>query len=200
MSAVTEHENVRLAVPNRGFRPVSSTELLADVQEELESMTTLVAELVEFARGEEPDVVPREFRLDEVVQTAVDRAARRTPALSFRTLLEPSLVVGVPERVERAVWNLLDNARKWNPADEPVEVAVHDGLVEIRDHGPGIAAEDVSFVFNRFYRSRAARGMPGAGLGLSIVKQIADAHGGSVSVDQAPDGGAVLRLRLLPIR
>jgi len=200
MSAVTEHENVRLAVPNRGFRPVSSTELLADVQEELESMTTLVAELVELARGEEPDVVPREFRLDEVVQTAVDRVARRAPALSFRTKLEPSLVVGVPERVERAVSNLLDNARKWNPADKAVEVAVHDGLVEVRDHGPGIAAEDVPLVFNRFYRSRAARGMPGAGLGLSIVKQIADAHGGSVSVDQAPDGGAVLRLRLLPIR
>jgi two-component system, OmpR family, sensor histidine kinase MprB len=175
-------------------------ELLADVQDELESMTTLVAELVELARGEEPDVVPREFRLDEVVQTAVDRAARRAPALSFRTLLEPSLVVGVPERVERAVSNLLDNARKWNPAGEPVEVAVHDGLVEVRDHGPGIAAEDVSFVFNRFYRSKAARGTAGAGLGLSIVKQIADAHGGSVSVDQAPDGGAILRLHFLPIR
>ncbi len=106
----------------------------------------------------------------------------------------------LPERVERAVSNLLDNARKWNPADETVEVAVHDGLVEVRDHGPGIAAKDVSFVFNRFYRSKAARGMAGAGLGLSIVKQIADAHGGSVSVDRAPDGGAILRLRFLSIR
>ena len=86
------------------------------------------------------------------------------------------------------------------PAAETVDVAVRDGLVEVRDHGPGIAAEDVPLVFNRFYRSTTARGMPGAGLGLSIVKQIADAHGGSVSVDRAADGGAILRLQLSPTR
>ena len=79
-------------------------------------------------------------------------------------------------------------------------MAVHDGLVEVRDRGPGIAAEDAPLVFNRFYRSKAARGMPGAGLGLSIVKQIADAHGGSVNIDQAADGGAILRLQLSPTR
>ncbi len=122
------------------------------------------------------------------------------PSVSFRTRLEPSLITGVPERVERAVTNLLDNARKWSPASETVDVAVHDGLVEVRDRGPGIAAEDAPLVFNRFYRAKAARGMPGAGLGLSIVKQIADAHGGSVSVDQAADGGAILRLQLSSTR
>jgi two-component system, OmpR family, sensor histidine kinase MprB len=171
-------------------------ELIEDVQDELESMTALVAELVELARGEEPDVARTEFRLDELVQGAVDRAARRAPEVSFRTRLEPSLITGVPERVERAVTNLLDNARKWSPSSETVDVAVHDGLVEVRDRGPGIAFEDLPLVFNRFYRAKAARGMPGAGLGLSIVKQIADAHGGSVSVDQAADGGAILRLQL----
>lgn len=171
-------------------------ELLVDVQDELEAMTTLVGELVELARGEEPDVVPREFRLDEVVQDAVDRAARRAPGAAFRTTLEPTVISGVPERVDRAVTNLLDNARKWSPPTETVEVAVRDGLVEVRDHGPGIAAGDQPLVFNRFYRSKEARGMPGAGLGLSIVKQIAEAHGGSVTVDRAADGGAILRLRL----
>jgi two-component system sensor histidine kinase MprB len=172
------------------------SELIEDVQEELESMTALVAELVELARGEEPDVAPTEFRLDDVVKGAVDRAARRAPDLSFRTKLEPSLVTGVPERVERAVTNLLDNARKWSPPSETVDVTVRDGLVEVRDRGPGIAAEDAPLVFNRFYRAKAARGMPGAGLGLSIVKQIADAHGGSVSIEQAGDGGAIVRLQL----
>jgi two-component system sensor histidine kinase MprB len=176
------------------------SELIEDVQEELESMTSLVAELVELARGEEPEVAPTEFRLDEVVRGAVDRAARRAPGVSFRTRLEPSMITGVPERVERAVTNLLDNARKWSPPSETVDVAVHDGLVEVRDRGPGIAAADAPLVFNRFYRSKAARGMPGAGLGLSIVKQIADAHGGSVSIDQAADGGAILRLQLLSTR
>jgi two-component system, OmpR family, sensor histidine kinase MprB len=174
-------------------------ELLVDVQDELEAMTTLVGELVELARGEEPDVAPREFRLDELVQDAVDRAARRAPAVAFRTTLEPSLVTGIPERVERAVSNLLDNAGKWSPASETVDVAVRDGLVEVRDHGPGITPDDVPFVFNRFYRSASARGMPGAGLGLSIVKQIADAHGGSVSVDRATDGGAIVRLQFHPL-
>jgi two-component system sensor histidine kinase MprB len=173
-------------------------ELIDDVQEELEAMTALVAELVELARGEERDVVPIQFRLDEIVRVAVDRAAKRAPELSFRTALEPSTVTGVPERVERAVANLLDNARKWSPPSKTVDVTVHGGVVEVRDHGPGIDAEDMPLVFNRFYRSKSARGMPGSGLGLSIVKQIADANGGSVSVDRAADGGAVLRLRLSP--
>jgi two-component system sensor histidine kinase MprB len=171
-------------------------ELASDVRDELESVTMLVAELVELARGEEFDVVPSEFRLDELVRTAVDRAARRAPGLSFSTRLEPSVVRGVPERVERAVANLLDNARKWSPVRGTIDVVVHDGLVEVRDRGPGIAAEDRPLVFNRFYRSAKARAMPGAGLGLAIVKQIADAHDGSVTIDQAPDGGAILRLRL----
>ena len=95
------------------------SELIEDVQEELESMTSLVAELVELARGEEPDVAPTEFRLDKVVKEAVDRAARRAPGLSFSTRLEPSTITGVPERVERAVTNLLDNARKWSPPARP---------------------------------------------------------------------------------
>ena len=170
-------------------------ELLADVEEELESMTTLVGELVELARGEEPDLSQREFRLDELVQGAVERTARRAPGLSFRTRLEPTVVSGVPERVERAVANLLDNARKWGPPGSAVDIAVHGGLVEVRDRGPGIASEDLPLIFDRFYRSKTARGKPGAGLGLSIVKQIADAHGGTVTAETAPDGGAVVRLQ-----
>jgi two-component system sensor histidine kinase MprB len=196
----TLRANIGLLASPRALGEGEREDLLADVQDELEAMTTLVGELVELARGEEPDVPPREFRLDVVVRDAVDRAARRAPELSFRAELEPTTIVGVPERVERAVSNLLDNARKWSPPNETVDVAVHDGVVEVRDHGPGIAADDVPLVFNRFYRAKAARGMPGAGLGLSIVKQIADAHGGSVTVDHARDGGAIMRLRLSSTR
>ncbi len=194
----TLRANIGLLARPGALQESDREELLADVQDELEAMTSLVGELIELARGEERDVAPREFRLDEIVQTVVDRTAKRAPGLSFRTRLEPSVVTGIPERVERAVSNLLDNARKWSPSGEVVDVAVHDGLIEVRDHGPGIAAEDLPLVFNRFYRSPQARGMPGAGLGLAIVKQIADAHGGSVAVDHAPDGGAILRLRLSP--
>jgi len=175
-------------------------DVLADVHDELESMTTLVSELVELARGEELDLKQCEFRLDEVVEGVVDRAAKRAGALSFRTRLEPTFVVGIPERVERAVANLLDNARKWSPAGATVDVAVHDGVVEVRDHGPGISGDDLPHVFDRFYRSEGARGMPGAGLGLAIVKQIADAPGGSGTAEPAPDGGTLGRLALSPTR
>jgi two-component system sensor histidine kinase MprB len=173
-------------------------EIVTDVREELEAMSDLVGELVELARGEEPDVAHCEFRLDEVVRAAVERAARRAPGLSFRTQLEPTTISGVPERAERAVANLLDNARKWSPAGGTVDVTVRDATVEVRDEGPGIDVADEPLVFNRFYRSADARGMPGAGLGLAIVKQIADAHGGSVELDRAPGGGAIVRLRLSP--
>jgi two-component system sensor histidine kinase MprB len=196
----TLRANVELLADPGTLDPGERAELLTDVRDELESMTSLVCELVELARGEEHDVAPSVFRLDEVVRSAVDRAARRSPELSFHTDLQPSTVTGVPERVERAVANVLDNARKWSPARAAVDVAVHGGVVEVRDRGPGIAEEDVPLVFNRFYRSTCARGMPGAGLGLAIVKQIADAHGGSVSVDRAPNGGAILRLRFSPSR
>jgi two-component system, OmpR family, sensor histidine kinase MprB len=196
----TLRANVGLLARPDGLDAEERNELVADVEEELESMTALVGELVELAHGEELDVEPTEFRLDEVVRSAVERAARRTQNVAFRTDLQPTSILGVPERVERAVDNLLDNARKWSPKGETIDVSARNGVVEVRDRGPGIAVNDMPLVFNRFYRSINARGTPGAGLGLAIVKQVAEAHNGSVSVDAAPDGGAILRLALLPSR
>ncbi len=190
--------NVGLLAHPNGLRSDERRELVDDVEDELESMTTLVSELVELAHGEELDIQPTEFRLDLLVRLAVDRAAKRARTVAFRADLEPSTVLGVPERVERAVDNLLDNARKWSPPGETVDVSVREGVVQVRDHGPGIAPEDAPLVFNRFYRSIKARGTPGAGLGLAIVQQVADAHNGSVSIDRPPDGGALFRLSLLP--
>jgi two-component system, OmpR family, sensor histidine kinase MprB len=102
----------------------------------------------------------------------------------------------VPERIERAVWNLIENAGKWTKPGSSVDVTLSDGELRVRDHGPGIAPEDREHVFDRFYRSAAARSMPGSGLGLAIVREVAEAHGGSVSAEEAPGGGALLRLRL----
>ncbi len=195
----TVRANVELLAEPDALDPVERAEMLTDVRAELESMTTLVGELLELARGEESEVEQHEFRLDEVVRNVVERTARHAPGVAFRTQLEPSIVTGVPERVERAVANLLDNARKWSPAGEAVDVSVRGGAVEIRDRGPGVADEDAERVFDRFYRSAKARSMPGAGLGLAIVKQIADAHGGSVTLDRPADGGARFRLQLSPL-
>lgn len=196
----TLRANVGLLIRPDELDPYEREDLVADVQDELDSMTALVRELVELAHGEGLGAETVEFRLDELVQLIVDRAARRTKKVTFRTDLEPTTVVGVRERVERAVENLLDNARKWSPDGETIDVTLRDGVIEVRDRGPGIAPEDAPLVFNRFYRSVRARGMPGAGLGLAIVKQVADAHNGSVTVTDAPDGGAILRLSLTALR
>ena len=71
-----------------------------------------------------------------------------------------------------------------------------NGEVSVRDHGPGVAAEDAPRVFDRFWRSDNARHLPGSGLGLSIVKDVAESHGGSVTLERPSDGGARFRLRL----
>jgi two-component system sensor histidine kinase MprB len=109
------------------------------------------------------------------------------------------MVRGVPAAIERAISNLLDNAAKWNLPDGEIEVTVRDGEVCVRDHGPGIDAADLPFVFDRFYRAPSARGLPGSGLGLAIVRQVAEANGGSVVAEPAEGGGTRMRLRLTPI-
>ena len=94
----------------------------------------------------------------------------------------------------RAVSNLLDNARKWSSEGGLVEVGLHDGLLSIRDHGPGFNEADLPFVFDRFYRAERARRLPGSGLGLAIVRQAAEASGGYVEAENAQGGGALLQV------
>ncbi|HET7235966.1 MAG TPA: HAMP domain-containing sensor histidine kinase [Actinomycetota bacterium] len=187
--------NLDVLASGAELEPADRGRLLSDVRTQLEELTAIVNDLVELARGEEQAPEFTDVRLDEVVADAAERAGRRWPGLRIETRLEPSLIPGDGGRIARAVGNLLDNAAKWSPPDGEIEVSVSHGTVEVRDHGPGFAEEDLSLVFDRFYRSAAARGMPGSGLGLAIVKQIADAHGGSVTAANAPDGGgAVVRI------
>jgi len=156
----------------------------------------LVADLVDLARGDEPQPDIEDVRLDTLVAEAVERARRHASDKVFSTQLEPCVVEGVPARLDRAVTNLLDNAAKWSPAGGRIEVSVHDGKVTVRDHGPGIADADLPYVFDRFYRAEAARGLPGSGLGLAIVRQVAESHGGTVAAERANGGGARMSLEL----
>jgi len=176
--------------------PEARERLFADLQRESHEMRNLIASLLELARGEDAQAERRSVQLDELVESLVDRARSRFPALHFEARLAPTVVDGVPERLERAVWNLLENAGKWSEPGSTVEVVLEHGELRVRDHGPGIAPEDRPHVFERFYRAAAARSLPGSGLGLSIVREVAEAHGGSVSAEEAPGGGALLRLRL----
>ena len=191
--------NIEVLARADQLAPGERERLLDDVVEQIGEMTALIGELIELARESRPDVVVEpagDVRLDLLTADAVERTRRNRPNVAFETDLHESFVSGAPSTIERAVANLLDNAAKWSPPGGPVEVAVRDGEVVVRDHGPGIAAQDLPYVFDRFYRSRDARGMPGSGLGLAIVKQVAESHGGSVVAEQPPGGGTLMRLRL----
>ena len=164
--------------------------------EQIEELTLLMNDLIDLARGEEPRADTEELRLDLLVSEVVERARRHAPATPLQVELEPTIVTGVPARLERAVGNLIDNAVKYSPPGEPVEVRLQAGELTVRDHGPGISAEDLPHIFDRFYRGAEARGRPGSGLGLAIVRQVAAQQGGSVAAEPAPGGGTLMRLRL----
>jgi two-component system sensor histidine kinase MprB len=176
--------------------PEQRRQLLDDLHRESQEMRGLIAGLLELAQHG-ARVEKEEFQLDELVEEALERARTRFPEVSWQTVrLEPTVVDGYRDRMERAVWNLLENAGKWSGDGGSVEISLAGGDLQVRDHGPGFAEDDRPLVFDRFYRSAAARSMPGAGLGLAIVREVAQAHGGTVVADNAPDGGAILRLSL----
>jgi two-component system, OmpR family, sensor histidine kinase MprB len=178
--------------------PAERERLRQDVLQQIEELSLLITDVVDLARGDEPAAEPEDVRLDLLVEDVVERASRNAPRVHFATDLRPCTVRGVPRRLERAVANLLDNAVKWSPEGAQVLVSVNGGEVMVRDEGPGFSAEDLPHVFDRFYRSTAARGKPGSGLGLAIVRQVATSHGGEVVAERAQGGGTRLRLRLEP--
>jgi two-component system sensor histidine kinase MprB len=180
--------------------------ILTAAQAQLRELTVLVGDLVDLSKTEVEQVEVEDVRLDLAAAGAIARARLHAPECRFRLEAEPCLVRAAPARLERAIANLLDNACKWSPPappagcgnnDDPIiEVRVRDGVLEVRDHGPGIAEEDLPRVFDRFYRAPGARARPGSGLGLAIVRQMAEAHGGAVHAANDPDGGARLTLEL----
>jgi two-component system sensor histidine kinase MprB len=171
--------------------------LRADIVGELDELTTLVGDVVELARSGDTTDMTAEVRLEEIVNDAIERARRRSE-LRFEAKLDPTVVKGDTQRIDRAVSNLLDNALKWSPPGETVSVDLHDGVLTIRDHGPGFEEADLPHVFERFYRADDARKLPGSGLGLAIVRQAAEAHHGYATASNAPGGGALLRVSFGP--
>ncbi|MBV9142182.1 MAG: HAMP domain-containing histidine kinase [Pseudonocardiales bacterium] len=176
-------------------------EISDDVRAQVEELSTLVGDLVELAREDAPQVVHEPVELAEVVERALARAARRAPGVHFEVTLTPWGLLGDANALERAVLNLLDNAAKWSPAAATVTVrlAATDrgtAVVEVADAGPGIAEADLPYIFERFYRSSAARTLPGSGLGLAIVAQAAARHGGTVQASRSPAGGTLMTLEL----
>ncbi len=185
----------RLPAPER-------VRVIAAARAQLQELAVLVADLVDLSKTEIEEIEVEDVRLDLAAASALRRTRLHAPACEFVLDAEPCLVRAAPARLDRAISNLLDNACQWNPSPppiQPIEVRVRDGRLEVHDHGPGIAAEDLARVFDRFYRSPEARGRPGSGLGLAIVRQTAEAHGGCVHAANDPGGGARLTIELPPL-
>jgi two-component system sensor histidine kinase MprB len=190
--------NIEVLIRGEDLAPAKKRDLTASVVAQIDEVTHLIGDLIDLARETETEKVTWErLRLDELVEGVIERIGHRPGGASINLEAEPCEIEGVPVSLDRAILNLVDNAIKWSPAGSAVEVAVSGGgLVTVRDHGPGVNSADVEHIFDRFYRSPEARGLPGSGLGLSIVRQIAENHGGTVTVSAAPGGGASFGLDL----
>jgi two-component system, OmpR family, sensor histidine kinase MprB len=174
--------------------------LLDGIVTQLDELTGLVADVVELARGDAPESAQEDVALDDVLSHAVDRARRYWPNVIFMFSAEPVVVRGVPNRLDRAIANLLDNAGKFSPAGSVVDVGLTvDGVLTVADRGPGIPESALAYVFDRFFRADEARAMPGSGLGLAIVKQVIDGHHGTVTLSNRAEGGTLVRVTLSPI-
>jgi len=187
--------NIQIFLESERLPDGERVELQQSILAELDELTQIVADVLALARGAAPADRDESIELDTLVREAVERTGRRAPELRFRLQLDPTVIVNDPDRVGRAVTNLVDNASKWSPPGGEVEITLGDGLLSVRDHGPGFDERDLTHVFDRFFRAENARRMPGSGLGLAIVKQAAEARGGMAEAANAPDGGAIVRVR-----
>jgi len=176
---------------------------------ETERLSRLVEGVLEFSRAEQSKRVYtfHPMRLNEIVESAVG-AMRYTLdqggfEVRIRRVADPS-VRGDRHALEQVFVNLLNNAVKYSGERREIDICVRledgSGIVEVRDYGVGIAAEDQQKIFERFYRveDSTAKNVPGVGLGLSIVEEIVRGHGGRVAVESAPGRGSAFSV-ILPL-
>jgi two-component system sensor histidine kinase MprB len=188
--------NIEILLQTSDLDPEERHAMLTDVVEQSEELASLVNDLIELARGDEPGAETDDVRLDWVAEESLTRARRNAPGLRFVATIEPALLDGIPERLGRAINNLLDNASRHSPDGGTIELYAGPAGIRVRDHGSGVAEADLPYLFDRFYRGSNARGRQGSGLGLAIVRQVTEQHGGTASVVNAPGGGALFTLAL----
>lgn len=183
--------NAELAASDR-LTPDHRRRALGLIVAEVDELSDLTDELVELAsdhrRAESEAVVDAVA----VVEAVADRATARTGRTVEVTAPEPVRWRCQPGRIDRAVWNLVDNALKFSPDATPIEIRLVGDRVEVLDSGMGIGTDELEQVFERFHRSDEARGMRGSGLGLSIVAQVATDHGGTADAARRQDGPGVV--------
>jgi two-component system sensor histidine kinase MprB len=187
--------NIEVLLATHAAATADESALLHDVVEQLEELSSVVSDLIELARGDVPVQASEEIDLEGILSEALARARLHAPWIDFDAEIEPWTVEGSPERIARAINNVLDNAAKFSPAGSVVELQSSQGEIVVRDHGPGVAAEDLPHLFDRFYRGAGNAHINGSGLGLAIVKQVLKSHGGSAHASLAAGGGLRVVLR-----
>lgn len=182
----------------RPLPPEDRKALLTSVKAQMTELASLIGDLQELSRPEKGQHTGKVQVLawEDIVESALRRARLRGPELTITADLQPWYVRAEPSALERAVVNILDNAVKFSPEGGTIDVVLADGVLTVRDHGPGIAADELPHVFDRFWRSPSARALPGSGLGLSIVARTVQQAGGEVSLKPAQGGGTVATVRL----
>ncbi|MGW0769724.1 HAMP domain-containing sensor histidine kinase [Streptomyces sp. NPDC002676] len=179
--------------------PATREDLVADLTQEARELTDLVNELVDLAAGQSDTEPPQRVDLADIAEDVVGLAKRRTGReIVLRTSGDTS-TDGRPGMLQRAISNLVENAAKFDRGGKaPIEIHIAGPArpgavrVEVLDRGPGIAEGDLIRIFDRFYRAADARSLPGSGLGLSIVREVAMAHGGAPFAFRREGGGAVI--------
>ncbi len=172
------------------------------IESEATRMAALVDDLLLLARLDETRPADRHpVDLSVLAADACSDAVALDPARHVTLdAPNPTIVRGDQLHLRQAITNLVENAVRHTPAGTPLEVATHvhdnSGFLTVRDHGPGLGDDALEHVFDRFWQADRARTGRGAGLGLAIVAGIAEEHGGTASVANAPDGGAVFTLRI----
>ncbi|MFB8119235.1 sensor histidine kinase [Streptomyces sp. NPDC056465] len=181
----------------RAIPPADRKALMSSVKAQMTELAALIGDLQELSRPDATQPGPLQVvALHDITRAALQRARLRGPELTITAELAPWYVRAEPAALERAVVNVLDNAVKFSPAGGTIDVALHRGELTVRDHGPGIPAEDLPHVFDRFWRSPSARQLPGSGLGLSIVARTVQQAGGDIALTPAEGGGTVAAIRL----
>jgi signal transduction histidine kinase len=190
---------IALALAERA-NPEEREKLWPRLTRECDRLEALISEILVLARVDADNASAEEVDLNALLATLQKDAQLSSPEQTVRLQAEPQLnLKGWPTMIERAVDNLLRNAQRFNPSDQPIELhATRQGeriVISVRDHGPGVQTEHLSQLGEPFYRA-PGQTAAGHGLGLAIAKRAAERHGGTLTLANHPQGGFVASLEL----
>ena len=178
--------NVEVLAENEPLPSATRDQLVDDIRLQFDDLTSLISDLVDLAREDEGARSGESYEivyLDDIVMTCVNRLKLAYPGILMESNVEVTPLMGSRARLERAAFNILDNAAKWSPAGRPIQVNLAGNKLSVRDSGPGMSPRDIEHAFDRFYRGQASRQVPGFGLGLAIAHRIVESHGGSITIE-----------------